>query len=53
MCMIGWCEVVQQLAYIATKNVWENNLDFRMKYIKVRLKKWDKTLVQEGWQDTK
>ena len=37
-----------QLSYIATKNVGENYLNPRMKYIMVRLEKLDITIVQEG-----
>ena len=49
---IGWCEGGLQLADIATKKVGENNLTPLMKYIMVRLDNLDKTLVQEGWQNT-
>ena len=41
-----------KLAYIATKNIVENYLNPRMKYIMVRLYNWYITLVQEGLQDT-
>ena len=34
---IYWCEGVLQLAYIAAKNVGENDLDPIMKYIILRL----------------
>ena len=34
---IHWCEVFMQLAEIATKNVRENDLNNRIKYIMVRL----------------
>ena len=34
---IDWCEVDLQLADIATRNVGENDLTPRMKYIMVRL----------------
>ena len=34
---IEWCEGVLQLADIATRNIIENNLNPRMKYIMVRL----------------
>ena len=34
---IDWCEGVLQLAYIATKNVGENDLNPIIKYIMVRL----------------
>ena len=50
---IDWCEWGLQLADIGTKNVSETYLTPRMKYIIVRLEKWDITLVQEGWQNTK
>ena len=45
---IDWCEGGLQLADIATKNVGENDLNPRMKYIMVRLDNWDRKLVQEG-----
>ena len=48
---IDWCEGGLQLADIATKNVGEHDLTPRMKYIMVRIDNWDRTLVQEGWQD--
>ena len=41
-----------QLSDIGTKNVDENDLNPRMKYILVRLDSWYRTLVKEGWQDT-
>ena len=41
---IEWCEGNHKLADIATKNVGENNLTPRMKYID----NWDRTLVKEG-----
>ena len=34
---IDWCEGGLQLAYIATKNIGENDLNPIMKYIMVRL----------------
>ena len=34
---IDWCEGGLKLAYISTKNVGENNLNTRMKYIIVKL----------------
>ena len=34
---IYWCEECLQLSEIATKNVGENDLNYRMKYIMVRL----------------
>ena len=49
---IDWCEGGLQLTEIATKNVGENYLNIRMKYIVVRIEKWYRTLVQEGLQDT-
>ena len=42
---IDWCEGGLQLAEIATKNVGDNNLTARMKYIMVILKNWEITLV--------
>ena len=45
---IDWCEGGLQLAYIATKNVGEHDLNPRMKYIMVNLDNRDRTLVQEG-----
>ena len=45
---INWCEGGLQLADIFTKNVIERDLAPRMKYIMVRLKNCDRTLVQEG-----
>ena len=41
-----------QLEEISTNNVGEHNLTPRMKYIMVRLDKWDRTIVQEGWNNT-
>ena len=49
---IEWCEGGLQLAYIATNSVGENDLNPRMKYIMVRNDNWDRTLVQEAWQNT-
>ena len=49
---IDWCKVGLQLEYISTKNFGETNLNPRMKYIMLRLDNWDRTLVQNGWQDT-
>ena len=37
MSKIDWCEGSLQLAYIVTKNVDENDLNHRIKYIMVRL----------------
>ena len=48
---IKWCEEGLKLADMATKNVGENYLNPRMKYIMLRLDNWHRTLVQEGWQD--
>ena len=49
---IDWCEGSLKLAHITTKNVGENDLNLRIKYIMVRLENWEITLEQEGWQDT-
>ena len=49
---IDWCEGGPQLADTVTKNVSEPNLTPRMKYSMVILNNWDRTLVQEGWQNT-
>ena len=49
---IDWYKGGIKLADIATKNVGENDLNIRMKYIMVRLDKWWITLVQEGWNNT-
>ena len=49
---IDWCGGGLQLADIATKNVGDNDLTPIMKYIMVRLDTWDRTLLQEGWQNT-
>ena len=38
-----------QLEDIGTNNVSEPDLTPGMKYIMVRLEKWDRTLLQEGW----
>ena len=48
MYKIDWCEGGLQLVDIETKDVGENDLNPRMKYIMVRLEKLDRTLVQEG-----
>ena len=51
--MFVWsCLLGLQLADIATKNIGDNALNPRMKYIMVRIYNWDRTLVQEGWPDT-
>ena len=44
-----WCEGGLQLADIGNNNVSEPDITPRMKYITVRLEKWDRTLLQEGW----
>ena len=49
---IDWYEGGLQLADTVTKNVSEPHLTSSMKYIRVRLENWDRTLVQEGWQNT-
>ena len=43
---IDWCEGGLKLSDIATKNVGDNDLTPRMKYIAVRLDNWDRKLVQ-------
>ena len=50
---IDWCEGGLQLADIGTKNVSEPDLTTRNKYIMIILKNWDRTLVQEVWQNTR
>ena len=40
MYKIGWCEWGLQLEYSATKNVGENDLNHRMKYIMLKLDNW-------------
>ena len=45
---IDWCEGGKKLEDIANKNVGENDLNPRMKYIMVRLEKRYRTLIQEG-----
>ena len=50
---IDWCEGGLQLADIGTKNLSEPDLTPRMKYIMVGLENWERTLVQEGWQNTR
>ena len=50
---IGWCEGSLQLADIGTNNVGEIDFNPRIKYIMVRIDNWDRTIVQEGWQDTR
>ena len=53
MHIIDWCEGGLQLAVIGTKNVSEPDLTPRMKYIMVRLENLDRTLMQEGWNNTR
>ena len=48
---IDYCEGGLKFADIATNNVGEPDLTPSMKYIMVRLDKWDKKLAQEGWQN--
>ena len=48
---IDWCEGGLKLADIATKNFGEHYLTSRMKYIMGRLDNWERTLVQEVWQN--
>ena len=50
---IDWCEGGLQLADISTKNVGDNYLNTRMKYIMVSLENWKITLVQDMWHNTK
>ena len=45
---IGWCEGGLQLAVIATKNIGENDLNPRIKYIMVRLKNETEKLYRRG-----
>ena len=49
---IDLCEGGLYLEEIATKNFGEHDLTPRMKCIMVRLYNWDRTLIQEGWQNT-
>ena len=49
---IYWCEGGLQLVDIGTNTVSEPDLTPRMKYIMVILENWDRTLVQEGLQNT-
>ena len=50
---IDWCEGDLQLVDIGTKSLSEPDLSPRMKYIMVILKNWDRTLVQDGLENTK
>ena len=45
---IDWCEGGLQLSDTATKNVGENDLTPRMKYIMVIIENYDITFVREG-----
>ena len=45
---IEWCEGGMKLSDIVTKNVGENDLNPRMRYIMARLDKRDRILLQEG-----
>ena len=45
---IDWCEGGLQLAEISTKNVGDNDLNPRMRYIMVRIYNLEIILVQEG-----
>ena len=47
-----WCEGGLKFVDIATKNVGENDLNPRMKYILISLDNRDRKLVQEGWNNT-
>ena len=49
---IDWYKGGLQLEDISTKNVGEHDLTPVTKYILLRLDKWYRTLVQEGWNDT-
>ena len=49
---IGWCEGGLKWADIYTRNVGDNDLNPRMKFIMARLDNWYRTLVQGGWQNT-
>ena len=45
---IDWCKGGLKLAYIATNNVGESDLNPRMKNIMARIDNLDRTLLQEG-----
>ena len=49
---IDWCEGGLNLVDIYTKNVGDHDLTPRMNYIMVKLDNSDRTLVQEGRQNT-
>ena len=46
---IDWCEGGLQLADISTKNIGENDLNHRMKYMMVSLDNLEIIIVQGGW----
>ena len=48
---IYWCEGGLKLANIATKNIGENDLNQKMKYIMISLDNQDRTHAQYGWYD--
>ena len=48
---INWCEEGMKLEDISTKNIGENDLNPRIKYIMVRLDNRYIKLVQEGWHN--
>ena len=50
---IDWCEGGLQFADIVTKNVSEPDQTPRMKCIMVRIENWERTLMKEGWQNTR
>ena len=49
---IDWCEGGIQFSDTATKNVGENDLTPRMKYVMLRLDNWYRKILQEGWENT-
>ena len=49
---IDWYERGLKLSGIDTKNAGEPDLTPSMKYIMVILENWDRTLLQEEWQNT-
>ena len=49
---IDWWEGGLQFTDIGNKNVGDPDLTPRMKYIMVRLEGWDRTTVQDKWQNT-
>ena len=48
---IYWFEGGLQLSDIDTNIFGEPDLTPRIKYIMVRLENWDRTLIQEVWQN--